>query len=60
MLICVGLLKDPVRLLEPVPEPILIPAFVAYAVPIHLEPPPDEPFAMIKLLPGIEVPVPLP
>jgi hypothetical protein len=52
--------KSTVSELEPVPEPIFIPDLLAYTDPIHLEPPPDEPLATIKLYPGIEVPNPLP
>ncbi len=49
MLMLVVLAKVPVRVLEPVPEPILIPPSVVNTEPNHFEPPPEDPFAITKL-----------
>ena len=48
MLICVLLQNAPVIVVDPVPVPILIPAQVAYTVPSHLLPPPEEPLATMN------------
>src|SRR5687768_74763 len=57
---CLPLYSAPARLLDPVPEPILIPPKGAQTVPSHLNSVPEEPFAITKEYLGMEDVVPCP